>query len=225
MLHSLVRAGATREVWWLHAARNTADHVFAAEARTLLDRLPNAHCHIFYSALLSTDRYGRDPTRHGRLTAAALGELQLPSDAHAYICGPPAFMSDLRAALVGLGVDGGRVRTEIFGAGPSLTPGIASTVVTPPHPPAGDPGDGPSVSFSRTGLSVPWRGDFDSVLELAEACDVPARWSCRTGVCHNCETALLAGEVTYDPEPLDPPAQGKVLVCCATPRTDLVLDL
>jgi ferredoxin len=60
---------------------------------------------------------------------------------------------------------------------------------------------------------------------LAEACDVPVRWSCRTGVCHNCESGLVSGTVNYSPEPLDMPAHGNVLVCCAQPAGDVVIDL
>jgi ferredoxin len=63
------------------------------------------------------------------------------------------------------------------------------------------------------------------VLEFAEACDVPVRWACRTGVCHTCETALIGGQTLYDPEPIDPPANGNVLICCARPTTDIELDL
>jgi ferredoxin len=62
-------------------------------------------------------------------------------------------------------------------------------------------------------------------LEFAEACDVPTRWACRTGVCHTCETAVLAGQVDYDPDPLDPPAAGTVLLCVSRPTQPLVLDL
>ncbi len=47
-------------------------------------------------------------------------------------------------------------------------------------------------------------------LGLAEACDVPVRWSCRTGVCHTCETGLVAGSVIYNPDPVDAPADGNV---------------
>ncbi|MER7278761.1 2Fe-2S iron-sulfur cluster-binding protein [Dactylosporangium sp. NPDC000244] len=90
--------------------------------------------------------------------------------------------------------------------------------------PPGEPGDGPRVTFARSGVSaaVPPAG---SILDLADACDVPTRWSCRTGVCHTCETPLLAGEVTYSPEPLEPPDAGSVLICCARPGTDVVLDM
>ena len=81
------------------------------------------------------------------------------------------------------------------------------------------------MAFVRSDLTVPWDAGYGSLLELAEACDVPARWSCRTGVCHNCETGLLAGEVAYQPEPIDPPADGNVLICSTRPRSAVVLDL
>ena len=118
-----------------------------------------------------------------------------------------------------------RVHIEVFGPQESLTPGIAPAPARVPHPPAGPPGTGPLVSFARSGLSVPWNPSFGSLLELAEACDVPARWSCRTGVCHNCESAIISGSVEYGPEPLDRPAEGNLLICCSRPRGDLVLDL
>jgi len=81
------------------------------------------------------------------------------------------------------------------------------------------------VSFARSGLAVRWRDLEQSLLELAESCDVPVRWSCRTGVCHNCESGLVSGEISYDPEPLDPPAEGNLLICCARPRGDVVIDV
>ena len=94
-----------------------------------------------------------------------------------------------------------------------------------PHAPAGNAGDGPTIEFARSNLAVAWSGDYGSLLELAEACDVPVRWSCRTGVCHTCDTTLIAGDVDYNPDPVEPPADGSVLICCSQPRDDLVLDL
>jgi ferredoxin len=81
------------------------------------------------------------------------------------------------------------------------------------------------VTFVRSGLSVRWPESSRSLLDLAEGCDVPTRWSCRTGVCHTCVTPVLAGGVDYAPEPLEPPAAGEVLICCSRPSGDLVLDL
>ena len=134
-------------------------------------------------------------------------------------------MTEVSAALLDLGVDGSRVHTEIFGAAPSSTPGIAATAARPPHTPAGEPGGGPEVAFARSGLTVRWGPGYGSLLELAEACDVPVRWSCRAGVCHTCETGLLSGTVGYAPDPVDEPAEGSALICCSQPSGDLVLDL
>jgi ferredoxin len=134
-------------------------------------------------------------------------------------------MSGLITGLKGIGVASANIHTETFGSEGSITPGIAASSVRSPHPPEGVQGDGPTVSFSRSGLAVRWSDTFQSVLEFAEACDVPVRWACRTGVCHTCETALIGGRILYDPEPIDAPVNGNVLICCARPITDIELDL
>jgi ferredoxin len=117
------------------------------------------------------------------------------------------------------------LHAETFGAGPAITPGLAASAPVAPHVPSGPAGAGPGVSFARSSLTVAWDDRFDSLLEFAEACDVPTRWSCRSGVCHTCETVLLAGQVHHDPEPLEPPAPGNLLLCCARPTADAVIDL
>jgi ferredoxin len=124
-----------------------------------------------------------------------------------------------------LGVHSGRIHSEIFGSGPSGTPGIATSTGRTPHPPDAPDDVGPLVSFARSGLEVRWGARFASLLELAETCDVNVRWSCRTGVCHSCETALVTGTVGYRPDPIDAPADGNVLICCCQPRSDIVIDL
>ena len=225
MLHDLADAKSGRDVWWLHGARDRAEEPFAAESRSLLTTLAGGHRHICYSHPGPDDVQGRDYQTTGRLTAAVLADLNLPRSADAYICGPAGFMADVSAALVGLGVDGSRVHTEIFGAAPAQTPGIAAAATRPPHPPPGEPGTGPAIAFARSGLTVPWDPGYASLLELAEACDVPVRWSCRTGVCHTCETGVLSGKVSYAPEPVDDPAAGDILICCSQPSGDLALDL
>jgi ferredoxin-NADP reductase/MOSC domain-containing protein YiiM len=225
MLHALAAAMSPRQVWWLHGARNRAEHAFAAEVRALLGRLPCARSHILYSMPGPGDRPGVDFDEAGRFSITVLAELGVPHDAEFYLCGPAAFMVGLSAGLSGWGVPGDRIRTEAFGPGTSRTPGIAASPRPPPHPPAGIVGAGFQVSFARSGLNVRWDAHFASLLELAEACDVPVRWSCRTGVCHNCETALIAGDVRYQLDPVDRPAEGNALICCCQPDGDLVLDL
>jgi len=213
MLHDLAAQGSSRDIWWIHGARGPREHPLAAEAHALLASLPHTHEHVFYSATT------------GRLDKDKLVALDVPADATAYVCGPASFMAGLRDALTAVGLDPARIRTELFGARPSINPGLTGQVRRSPHPPPGPAGTGPLVTFARSGISAPFGTSSRSVLELADACDVPARWSCRTGVCHTCTTPLLSGGVTYSPDPLEPPADGEVLICCARPSTDLVLDM
>jgi ferredoxin-NADP reductase/MOSC domain-containing protein YiiM len=213
MLHHLAAVQSSRDVSWVHIARSPAEQPFAEEARGLIAALPGARAHVFYTA---TD---------GRPTLSALKALDLPRDAAAYLCGPTAFMTEMTAALGELGLDPARVHTELFTTRPSLNPGVVGAPTVPPHQPTGPPGTGAQVTFARSGLTVRWSDAPLSLLELAEACDVPTRWSCRTGVCHNCITPLLSGDIDYSPEPLERPGADQVLICCSRPADDLVLDL
>lgn len=225
MLHVLAAEAAPRPLWWIHGARNRLAHTFAKEVRDLLAELPGAKSHVRYSRPDTTDRPGIDFDAAGRLSVAVLEKLGVPREADYYMCGPAAFLDEFTAGLVARGVARDRVHTEIFGSGKPVTPGMKEAPGRMPHAPAGPPGTGPRISFARAGLTVPWDPKFQSLLECAEACDVPVRWSCRTGVCHTCECGLISGEVNYDPEPLEPPAAGNLLICCSRPREDLVIDI
>jgi ferredoxin-NADP reductase len=225
MLHALHDRRSTRDIWWFHGARNRSEHAFAEETGSLLDDLVHVHRRIWYSRPGATDRADTDYDAVGRITPDVLEAAGAPMDGVYYLCGPSAFMDALREGLAALGVPVGRVHTEIFGAQGSITPGVVAAPMRPPHQPEGVPGAGPLISFVRTGLNVRWGEGRRSILELAEACDLPVRWSCRSGVCHTCETGLLDGTVDYAPEPLEAPAVGNLLVCCSRPATDLVIDL
>jgi ferredoxin-NADP reductase len=213
MLHQLAAARSTREVWWIHGARGPQEHPLAAEAHALLASLPRAREHVFYSATA------------GRLSKDKLLALDVPVDANAYICGPASFMTDMRDALSAAGVDPARIHTELFGALASINPGLTGQAARSPHQPPGPAGTGPMVTFARSGIATRFGAAGHSLLELADACDVPTRWSCRSGVCHTCTTPLLSGAVSYAPDPLEPPADGEVLICCAQPSADVVLDM
>jgi ferredoxin len=222
MLHVLADAHSDRQVWWLHGARNGAEHPFKSEVDALLRQLADAHRVVCYSGATAGDV---DYDIDGRLTADVIERIGLPTDADIYVCGPRAFMAAITSALRDHGVPPEHISQEVFGPPDPITPGIAAGALPSPHPPTGPPGPGPSVAFSRSNLSVPWDPSFASLLELAEACDVPVRWSCRTGVCHTCATDVISGDVGYRPDPLEPPPAGSALICCSTPTGDVVLDL
>jgi ferredoxin-NADP reductase/MOSC domain-containing protein YiiM len=225
MLYALAAEASMREIWWLYGTRNGREHPFAEEARGLLKALAHHHSHVRYSSPRPEDRPNVDFDALGHLDMKVLQELGLPRNGDFYICGPSAFMGDLTTGLAALGIARDRIHTEMFAAGPSRTPGIAAGPRRPPHLPAGPAGSGPQVSFARTGLNVRWSPARGTLLELAEACDVPVRWACRTGVCHTCETGLVAGKVSYRPDPVDAPMDGNVLICCSRPEGDVVVDL
>ena len=216
MLHRLASEHSTREVWWIHTTHDADTHAFAAEAADLLGRLPAAHSLVYYTTpaqppapdsgvrigRLTADgdrgpgpAHGRDRLRlwpgvvHGRRRRRARGRRHRPGrDPH-------------RAVRVA-------IRDQ-----PRRRPAEAPA----PHQPPGSPGTGPSVTFARSGLATSWSDRYASVLELAEACDVPTQWSCRTGVCHTCVTAVLSGEASYDVPPLEEPGGDELLICSATP--------
>jgi ferredoxin-NADP reductase/MOSC domain-containing protein YiiM/ferredoxin len=225
MLQALAQEHSDREIWWLHGARDGHEHPFAAESRALIASLPNAQARVYYSRPGPDDVQGRDFDSPGRLTASQLAGLKPPGDAMSYLCGPAAFMDAISAGLAALGFDSSHIHTEPFGPAASQTPGIAATPSRKPHPPTGQAGDGPTIAFARSDLTIPWSSDYGTLLELAESCDVPVRWSCRTGVCQTCETTLIAGDVDYSPDPVEPPNDGSVFICCSRPRDDIVLDL
>jgi ferredoxin-NADP reductase len=224
MLHSLAAEKSQREIWWIYGARNRVDHPFAEESRSLLKQLSRGRGYIVYSRPAATDQVGADFDASGHIDIALLQRIGVSQSSDFYLCGPASFLQNMRDGLRNWGVLAENVHTEIFGSREALTPGMAQVVHTP-HPPQGPPGSGPPVSFARSGISAAWDPKFASLLELAEACDVPVRWSCRTGVCHTCMTGLIGGSITYNPEPLERPAPGNVLVCCSQPNAGVTLDL
>ena len=224
MLHALAAEKSQREVWWIYGARNRADHPFAEESRSLLKQLSRGREYIVYSRPTATDQLGTDFDAPGHIDTALLERIGVSQASDFYLCGPSSFLRDMRDGLGNWGVPAGNIHTEIFGALEGITPGIAQVEHTP-HLPQGPPGSGPPVSFARSGITAAWDSKFASLLELAEAWDVPVRWSCRTGVCHTCMTGLIAGSVAYNPEPLEMPAAGNVLVCCSQPYAEVTLDL
>ena len=225
MLHALSSASSTREVWWIYGARNRSDHPFAQESRDLVRTLAHSRSHIAYSRPGPEDGLGRDYDSAGRLSLDLLDQLSVPQHADFYLCGPSAFLSSFTAGLQQRGTDETQIHSELFGPGASITPGIKPASQPLPHVPVGTPGLGPRVSFARSGLAAPWNPSFRSLLEFAEACDVRVKWSCRTGVCHMCESGLIGGAVRYQPEPLEQPAEGNLLICCAQPTDDVEIDL
>ena len=226
MLHTLADVHSTREVLWVHAARDRQHHPFADEVRRLVRSLAQGRSYICYTKPGSSDRIGEDFDATGHLSRSVFAGFGLARDAEVYLCWPSRFMEYIKQELASFGVAPEQIHSEIFSGSASMTPGVVGGVTQAPHMPKEDSNTGPLVSFARSGIAAHWNASrYQSILELAEACDVPVRWSCRTGVCHTCESGLISGAVVYGPEPLEMPANGNLLVCCSQPKSDIVIDL
>jgi MOSC domain-containing protein YiiM/ferredoxin-NADP reductase len=226
MLYALAASHSTRQVLWLHAARDGQHHPFVPEIRRLMNSLKNGRSYVCYSRPGTGDKMGEDFDAAGHLSRSVFDKVGVPKDADIYLCGPTRFMADMKEALANLGLAPGRIHMEIFNGSESITPGVVGATRHAPHLPKDDANTGPLVSFARSGIAAHWKASaYQSILELAEACDVPVRWSCRTGVCHTCESGLVSGDVVYGPQPLEKPADGNLLVCCSQPVRDVVIDL
>ncbi len=81
------------------------------------------------------------------------------------------------------------------------------------------------VVLSRSGVTLQWKDEARSLLELAEDAGLSPDFSCRAGICNTCRCKIIEGEVTYFEEPLDPPPPGEVLICCSRPNGRVVLDI
>jgi ferredoxin len=134
-------------------------------------------------------------------------------------------MSAIGAVLAARGVPPEQISTEAFGAVAVHASGLVKAGDRAPHPPAGPAGTGPVVTFIRSSLEIPWDDRYASLLDFAEACDVPVGFGCRQGVCHNCESGLVSGTVDYSLDPLEPPPDGRILACCTRPASEIALDL
>ena len=226
MLYALAEDHSTRRVLWLHAARDGQHHSFAAEVRRLISALAHSRSFVCYSTPGSQDKVGKDFEAAGHLSRSVFEKIGIPAEADVYMCGPTHFMADMKEALVASDIAPDRIHVEIFNGSESMTPGIVDALTRTPHLPKDDADTGPLVSFARSGIAAHWKASaYQSILELAETCDVPVRWSCRTGVCHNCESGLVSGAVAYGPQPLEKPADGNLLICCSQPVGDVVIDL
>lgn len=208
---------------WIHVSRDGLSCPHRDEIEALLHAMPNAHRHVRFTVPRDNDRYGVDYDAQGRLTLEALREViavyrypifgrevELPGAAgEFYICGPESFERDVRAMLASLGAPPSAVHHESFGA--PVAGGSEATAM--------------SVQFARSAVTATWMPGT-SLLETAEQAGIDAASECRSGTCHRCVVAVLAGNVVYECKPAVPPEPRTALLCCSRPAgSGLTLDL
>ncbi|MFN0019395.1 MAG: 2Fe-2S iron-sulfur cluster-binding protein, partial [Pirellulaceae bacterium] len=80
------------------------------------------------------------------------------------------------------------------------------------------------VRFDLSGVTAPWTTNVESLLELAEAHQIPVESGCRAGNCGTCAMSIKSGKVAYSTPPGSPPPAGMCLPCICVPSGPLVLQ-
>ena len=212
-------------MWWIHGARNRAEHAFAAEVDQLLARLPDAHRIVAYSRPGADDVPGRGFDAAGRITIETITAAGMPVDADYYICGPDGFMHDLSAGLVARGTPPEQVAMEAFGAARSDVHRRPGGRPARSACPAGRPGTGPGGDLQPLQPHGRWDPSYATCSSSPRRATCRSSFGCRNGVCHHCESGVVDGDVEYVIEPLERPEEGRVLVCCTEPAGEITLEL
>jgi len=219
MLNGIVESGSRREAWFFYGVRNSDEHVMAQHLAQVAQENANVRVAVCYSHPKPEDKPS-DLVAVGQFVSLDLLRARLPSNAYDfYVCGPPPMMAALYEGLREWGVPDERIHYEAFG--PATVKQVAGTDQAQDAAPTAAAA---SVSFARSGRTVPWTAADGSLLELAERIGVRIEAGCRAGSCGTCLTAVKEGKVTYLTPPGLVPEAGSCLACIGRPASDLTLD-
>jgi ferredoxin-NADP reductase/MOSC domain-containing protein YiiM len=222
MLNAVVDSGKKRPTWFIHGTRNGVHHAMCKHMRQVAAENEDITVHIRYSQPRPEDIEGREYDSIGHVDLGLLKALLPGKDMDFFLCGPPPFMNGLLKSLWEWGVPETRIRFELFGPATLLQEGTSArrrTKETTVEEKAYE------IEFSASGITAKWDPEYENLLEFAEDQGVFPDFSCRSGICHTCQYKISEGEVAYNFEPLDPPYPGQALLCCARPRSKLVIDV
>jgi len=210
-----------------HAAKTTSQRAFEKDF-TLLEQQTDGK--IRYISLISQptayEKSGRNFTGTGRLTADIYQQILPLNDYDFYLCGPSAFMQSQYDILTRLGVNDNRIFAETFG--PSSLNRTQKITHNEPNLTIEQEADTSVIKFKKSSFEQAWHAGDKTLLETAEDHGITPEFSCRTGNCGACKTALLSGKVTYRTQPTASINNNEVLLCCAVPAkgsTTVEVDL
>jgi len=170
--------------------------------------------------VLVLSRPGSDWTGwKGRLRQEILQrEVEKPSEATFFLCGPPAFMNLGRILLKQMAVEPSRVQQESFGGavgGEKYSADTSESI-------AG------SLQLKFSHAAVAYKvSPNETLLQSSEKNGVLIPSGCRHGVCGTCATKLLSGNVQMKGEEAlndELRSQGFILPCVSWPLSDITLD-
>lgn len=216
MLERIIDSGSQRPVVILHGVGNRSEQPFADHVRTRANQFPTVYCVSCYSRPSAEDIVGTHYQHKGYVSVDLLKSVLPNAECQFYLCGGPGFMKSIYEGLLDWGVAESQIAFEQFG--PSSIKKISTSkdlVHDEPDP----------VSFTESGEVVLWSSKYESILELAEAHDVPIESGCRSGSCGTCETAILSGKVCHLGGGEVACGPGRCLPCIAVPDGPLELEV
>ncbi|MDE3270784.1 class I ribonucleotide reductase maintenance protein YfaE [Pseudoalteromonas sp. G4] len=81
------------------------------------------------------------------------------------------------------------------------------------------------VTIANTDQSLDFDSDQPNLLTFLENNNIEPQFHCREGFCGACRCKLVNGNVEYQQEPLAFVRKGEILLCCATPASDIEIDI
>jgi len=202
-------ATTSRRARLLYANRDPASVIFAAGLDDLVAR-PGGRLQVGHHYDIDRGFVDGDEVR------AFLGGAV---DADFYLCGPQPFMDVVEAALLGEGVDPGRVHIERFTPPEPLAPPVAES-----GPGASAEGAVVTVQVgARTGVATHRPGT--TLLQAARQLGLSPPSSCEAGNCATCMAKLVEGAAMMHVNNAltdDEVAAGWVLTCQAVPTSPSV---
>lgn len=222
MLEALVRTGSRREVHFFFALRHAGDHVFKRRLQEIATQLPKLRIEVHYEHARPTDREGQDFHAVGRIDVDTLRFATQQRDFEYFLCGPPGMMQAVSGRLLEQGVAPDRIRTESFGPSSVALRELISSDEAALS--AFQQAAGTTVTFARSSVTVPWTGEVQSLLQLADANGVEISFGCQYGDCGTCMTRLLEGSVKYIHPTGVNPDPGYCLPCSCRPDGNVVLE-
>jgi ferredoxin-NADP reductase len=189
----------------VHWQRRGSEVPYRRELDLIAATLPRVRLHF-----ICTDGFGA-----GRVDADVLPTL-VP-DLHrreVFVCGPDGYRDAVRAAAIAGGAAGAGIHEETFTFAAAPSPAVASGTT-----------GGYRVEFRTHGVAVDCSA-HTTLLDAALSAGVELSFSCTQGLCGTCKSTLVSGEVDMNhaggirPREI---AAGKILLCCSTPRSDLVI--
>lgn len=216
MLRWIVAHQPQRAVHLFYGVRHGAEQAFKPILGELASTHASLHLTVVYGRPSPDDTLGRDFQHAGHVDIELI-KRTLPHGRHQfYVCGPPPMMESLVPALAKWGVPDQDIHFEAFGpasvkTGRTAKPAPAAAVTLEVH-------------FRRTGRTLVWDGQDETLLDFADRHALKVESGCRSGGCGSCQTRLLSGTVRYDHTPDHDVAPGHCLLCVGKPETALELE-